>query len=87
LLDLGLIVYLDNILIYPETEEEHNHIITEVLKHLAANGLAISQDKYFWSTSRVDFLGYVISKDGIEMAQDKVQCIQDWEYPRCLRDV
>jgi hypothetical protein len=47
LLDLGLIVYLDDILIYAETEEEHNHIITEVLKHLAGNGLAISQDKCF----------------------------------------
>jgi hypothetical protein len=87
LLDLGLIVYLDDILIYAETEEEHDRIVTEVLKRLAANGLAISQDKYFWSTTRVDFLGYVISNNGIEMAQDKVQCIRDWERPRSLRDV
>jgi hypothetical protein len=68
LLDLGLIVYLDNILIYTETEEENDRIVTEVLKCLAENGLAILQDKCFWSTSQVDFLGYVISKDGIEMA-------------------
>jgi hypothetical protein len=87
LLDLGLIVYLDDILIYAEIEEEYDHIITEVLKCLVANGLAISQDKCFWSTTQVDFLGYVISKDGIEIAQDKVQCIQDWECPRNLRDV
>jgi hypothetical protein len=87
LLDLGFIVYLDDILIYAEIEEEHNHIVTEVLKYLAANGLAILQDKCFWLTTRVDFLGYVISKDGIEMAQDKVQCIQDWECPRGLRDI
>jgi hypothetical protein len=60
---------------------------SEVLKCLAENGLAISQDKCFWSTTQVDFLGYVISKDGIEIAQDKVQCIQDWECPRCLRDI
>jgi hypothetical protein len=50
-LDLGLIVYLDNILIYAETEEEHDHIVTEVLKHLAENRLAILQDKCFWSTT------------------------------------
>jgi hypothetical protein len=42
LLDLGLIVYLDDILIYAETEEEYNHIVMEVLKCLAENGLAIS---------------------------------------------
>jgi hypothetical protein len=58
--------------------EEHDCIVTEVLL-LAANGLAISQDKYFWSTSRLDFLGYIIAEEGIEMAQDKVQCIRDWE--------
>jgi hypothetical protein len=77
LLDLGLIVYSDDILIYAEIEEEHDHIVTEVLKHLTENGLAISQDKCFWSTTQVDFLGYVISKDGIEIAQDKVQYIQE----------
>jgi hypothetical protein len=87
LLDLGLIVYLDDILIYAETMEEHDCIVMEVLKCLAANGLAILQDKCFWSTSRVDFLGYVISKEGIKMAQDKVQCIQDWERPNSLGDV
>jgi hypothetical protein len=87
LLALGLIVYLDNILIYAKTEEEHNRIITEVLKCLAANRLAILQDKCFWSTTQVDCLGYVISKDSIEIAQDKVQCIQDWECLRSLRDV
>jgi hypothetical protein len=87
LLDLGLIVYLDNILIYTETEEEYDYIITNVLQFLTENGLAISQDKYFWSTTQVNFLGYIISQDGIEMAQDKVQCIRDWEHPRSLRDI
>jgi hypothetical protein len=87
LLDLGLIVYLNDILIYAETEEEHDHIITKVLKHLAENGLAILQDKCFWSTTQVDFLGYIISKDSIEMAQDKAQYIRDWECLRSLRDV
>jgi hypothetical protein len=82
-----LIVYLDDILIYAETEEEHDRIVTDILKCLAENRLAISQDTCFWSTTRVDFLGYVISKDGIKMAQDKVQCIQDWERPRGLRDI
>jgi hypothetical protein len=82
-----LIVYFDNILIYAETEEEHDRIVTEVLKCLIPNGLAISQDKCFWSTNRVEFLGYVISNDSIEIAQDKVQCIQDWECLRSLRDI
>jgi hypothetical protein len=51
LLDLGLIVYLDDILIYAEIEEEHDCIITNILKYLIENGLAILQDKCFWSTT------------------------------------
>jgi hypothetical protein len=86
-LDIGLIVYLDNILIYAETVEEHDHIVMAVLKCLAANGLPISQDKCFWSTSGVHFLRYVISEEGIEIAQDRVQCIRDWETPKSLRDI
>jgi hypothetical protein len=78
---------VDDILIYAGTVEEHDCIVVEVLKCLAANGLGISQDKYFWSTSRVDFLGYVISEEGIEMAQDKVQCIRDWERLKSVSDV
>jgi hypothetical protein len=42
LLDLGLIVYLDDIIIYAETVEEYDRIVIEVLKYLAANRLAIS---------------------------------------------
>jgi hypothetical protein len=42
LLDLGLIVYLDDVLIYAERVEKHDRIVTEVLKSLAANELAIS---------------------------------------------
>jgi hypothetical protein len=87
LLDLGLIVHFDDILIYAETVEGHDRIIMEVLKCLAANRLAISQDQYFWSTSQVNFLRYVISKEGIEMAEDKVQCIQDWQRPNSIRDM
>jgi hypothetical protein len=47
LLDLGFIVYLDDILIYVEKVAEDNYIVMEVLTCLADNGLAISQDKCF----------------------------------------
>jgi hypothetical protein len=42
LLDLGLIIYLDDILIYAETEEEHDRIVTDMLKCLAEHRLATS---------------------------------------------
>jgi len=45
LLDLGVIAYMDDILIYAKEEGEHDRLVEEVLKRLTANGLAVSPDK------------------------------------------
>jgi hypothetical protein len=72
MLDQGVIAYIDNGLIYAETEEEHDKLVKEVLKRLEENGLVISPEKCVWASNKVEFLGYIISEDGIEMAKDKV---------------
>jgi len=46
LLDLGLLVYMDDILVYAKTREEHDVILQEILKHLQSNELAIVLEKY-----------------------------------------
>jgi hypothetical protein len=46
MLDQGVIAYIDDILIYAETEEEHDELVKEVLKRLEENGLVISPEKY-----------------------------------------
>jgi len=45
LLDLGVIAYMDDILIYAKEEGEHDRLVEEVLKRLTTNGLAVSPDK------------------------------------------
>jgi len=45
MIDLGLLAYIDDLLIYTKTEEEHNTIVKEVLQRLRANRLAISPEK------------------------------------------
>src|SRR4030095_6455952 len=79
LLDRGVIVYLDDILIYTETEEEHGRLVAEVLSRLATHGLAAALDKCEFHKSKIDFLGYVVSDKGLEMAQDKVDDIRAWQ--------
>ena len=75
LLDLGVIAYMDDILIYAKEDEEHDRLVEEVLKRLTANGLAVSPDKSKWKVRKVEFLGYVIGQNGIWMAQDKVDAL------------
>jgi predicted nucleotidyltransferase len=86
MLDQGVIVYIDNILIYAETEEKHDKLIKEVLKRLEENGLVISPEKYVWERNKVEFLGYIISEEGIEIAKDKVETVLMWEPPKSLKE-
>jgi len=87
LLDLRLIVYMDDILIYAKTRAEHDDVVWKSLKRLQQNGLAVAVDKCVWRTKEVEFLGYVLSRDGVKMAQDKVEAELRWETPRSLTEV
>jgi len=84
LLDAGVIAYMDDILVYGKTEEEHDGQVEEVLKRLQKNQLAVSPEKGAWKTQDVEFLGYVIGKDGIKMSNEKVEAVLGWIIPSSL---
>jgi hypothetical protein len=87
MLDQGVIAYIDDVLIHAETEEKHNKLIKEVLKRLEENSLVISPEKCVWAKNKVEFLGYIISEEGIEMAKDKVETVLVWEPPKSLKEI
>jgi hypothetical protein len=87
MIDLGLLAYMDDLLIYADTIEKHDEIVGEVLQRLTKNRLAISPEKCVWRTQEVEFLGYIINKDGIKMSQDKVDALLSWKYPSSLTEV
>jgi hypothetical protein len=81
MLDEGVIVYIDDILIYSETEEQHEELVKKVLQRLKDTGLCASIKKTHFHVPEVEYLGYIISKDDISMAQDKVDKILAWPRP------
>jgi hypothetical protein len=81
-LDEGVIVYIVDVLIYAKTEEKHDLLVKKVLKRLAENELVISPEKCTWSTEKVEFLGYILTPDGMEMLQDKIVAIKEWQLPK-----
>jgi hypothetical protein len=87
LIDHGVVVYIDDILIYTETEEEHIRLTSEVLRRLQENNLAIAPDKCEWHQKQVEFLGYIISGEGVSMSEDKIDTILKWEIPESVKDV
>ena len=86
MLDTGLLAYMDDILIYAKTREEHDEKVKNVLERLMEHGFAISPDKCAWRVQEVQFLGYVIGREGIKMSQEKVEAILSWRMPGSLAD-
>jgi RNase H-like domain found in reverse transcriptase/Reverse transcriptase (RNA-dependent DNA polymerase) len=84
LLDVCVVVYLDNILIYSDDPAKHREHIHEVLRCLRKHGLFA---KCKWHQYSVEFLGYMLSANGLTMSVDKVQTIQDWPEPRKVKDI
>jgi len=87
MLDLELIAYMDDILIYVKTQAKHNQRVWENLRRLQENGLAVAADKCVWRTTEMEFLGYILSREGVKMAQEKVQAVLDWKAPASLTEV
>jgi len=87
MLDVGVLAYMDDILVYADTEEGHDRTVKEVLKRLQNNGLAVALEKCVWKATEVEFLGYIIGRNGIRMAEDKVQAELDWKTLESLMEV
>src|SRR5436305_8233629 len=81
LIDRGVIIYIDNILIYSETEEEHIKLVMKVLTLLCEAGLCVALEKSVFYVQTVEFLGYVIGVDGVAISEEAVKQILDWKAP------
>jgi hypothetical protein len=68
LLDQGLMAYIDDLLIYATTKEQHDQTVTEVLTRLRDNHLVVSAEKCEWGKEEVEFLGYMIGRKGVRMS-------------------
>ena len=86
-LDLFCIVYLDDILIYSNTLEEHVIHVRQVLARLREYGLSCKREKCEFHTSTLSFLGFVISPSDISMDPDCIAAIVEWPAPESAHDI
>src|SRR5882724_11891024 len=87
MIDVTVIIYLDDILIYSGNMSEHKAHVQEVLQRLRANGLFVRADKCEFHITSCEYLRYMLSPEGLTMALYKVQIIQDWPKPRKVKDI
>jgi transposase InsO family protein len=82
-----VLVYLDDLVIYSNSIEEHAQHLRAVLSRLREHGLTLKKEKCAWAQEEVELLGYVISSQGIRAHPDKVHAIASLASPRTVREV
>ena len=86
-LDTFTTAYLDDILIYSNTLEEHKEHIGKILGELTKHGLHLKIEKCEFHRRHVKYLELIIGVEGIQMDKVKVEAIQEWPTPKRVRDV
>ncbi len=81
------IVYIDDILIYSNTREEHIHHVRSVLKRLMQYQLYAKAEKCKFHQTSFSFLGYIISQEGVAMDERKVKAVLEWLKPQTVKEL
>ena len=81
------VIYLDDVLIFGKTVEEHNERLDLVLRRIKEAGLKLSPEKCTFLQKEVKYLGHVVTPDGVATDPDKIASIKNWKIPGCKKEL
>jgi hypothetical protein len=82
-----VVVFIDDILVYSKMEEEHDEHLRIVLQTLRKHKLYAKFDKCDFYEKEIQYLGHVISSEGIGMDPEKIKAIMEWPVPKDVEDI
>ncbi|MCH84607.1 Ty3/gypsy retrotransposon protein, partial [Trifolium medium] len=82
-----VLVFFDDILVYSKSVSEHHQHLEQVLSVLLENCFVANQKKCKFGCGHVDYLGHIISGQGVAADPDKIQCVNDWPIPKNVKGV
>jgi hypothetical protein len=79
--------YLDDVLIYSKTRKEHIEHVRKVLEALDKADMKVAGEKCAFHQQEVEFLGFILSTEGVKMDPRKVEAVQQWPVPKTVTEV
>ncbi|GBG84395.1 hypothetical protein CBR_g38677 [Chara braunii] len=87
ILEEYVLVYLDDVLVYSRTLEDHLRHLRDVLQRLRKHGFYAKLSKCRFAQRKVDFLGYHVSDQGLHMDDAKITAIAEWPVPTSAKQL
>lgn len=86
-LDLFIVVYLDDIVVYSDNMEDHKKHLAMVFEGLRENQLFLKKFKCVLAQTEIPFLGHIVGQGYIRMELSRVKAIEDWVEPKNVHEV
>ena len=86
-LDVFVVAYLDDILIFSKSQAEHETHVRRVLKRLRKAGILLKPEKCEFHKEELEFLGFIVGVHGVRMNPKKVEAVLDWPTPRTVKEI
>lgn len=83
----SVLLYLDDVIVFSSSVQQHLERLEQVFSRLENQGLKVKLSKCNFFQKRVEYLGHVVSADGVSMDPDKVAVVRDWMQPCNLAEL
>ncbi|MGL6195104.1 MAG: reverse transcriptase domain-containing protein, partial [Thermoguttaceae bacterium] len=81
------LIYLDDVIIYSRTETDHLKNVIDVLREIRRYNLQINYKKSEFFTNKIEYLGYIVEKDGITISTEKTDAIRYYPIPKTKKQI
>ena len=86
-IDMCCIVYLDDVLIYPNTLQHHRKDVSNILMAIQKSGMKVKPSKCQFHQRETECLGFIIGQEGVKTDPVKTQAIWDWTAPKKIMEI
>jgi len=86
-IDMCCIVYLDDVLIYPNTLQQHRKDVSNIIEAIRKSGIKVKPSKCEFHQNEMEYLGFILGQEGVKTDPVKIQAMWDWTTPKKIKEI